>query len=318
MKAAGTWYDRLPHISDGKDLADYFNHPWTQPVSYYNAFSALLYQAKAKLRAGLPLNSFSTFKITDRGVLVLQIGNALPEFHLVAPKELNSTLQTVERLKQANHHTITLHAPDFTPPVEQFVQRRVHQQNVYNCEYIVKQIEHELTSGPGVLLNARSRTTFKKNFSECTYRHVTASDEMNIRDVLKKWERCALEKNKEIYLFKDNISIQWALKQDGCNQLAFIGFRKSIPVSYSLLLRLPGFHDFAAQIISKSLNYKTVEAGYNETSVWELYNCCKQCLSKGIRHINASGHGNDAGLKKFKDRFQHGADIITCFDWHSK
>lgn len=301
----------LPDFSFSR-LTGYFSSGFDKPVSYYNPLSAVYFSGKLK----------GMFPGQD---LYLRECAATPVFitgsrcFIYCPKTEEAALEIIEKIREESPEPVWIVAPGFIPADPVFKVQLVRKQIIYDCRQIAEDYTSALNTGKSRFLHKRSVSVLRKNARDCRVRDMEAGDSMDIDKVITEWSLGKKDADS-LNLQKDREVLPVALHRAGCAVVADIVYRGRLPVSISLIAGTPAHPDFGSQIVSKSLNYKTQEGGYNETSVWHLYQTCARCLEQGIHYINASGYDSaDSTLGEFKLRFSRPdlnfevTDFITAF-----
>ena len=290
-------------------LTGYFTFPYNLPVSYYNAFSCINLVDKLKRRYAIkdPEPEFSY----NEEHLVLRIGGHLGV--VVAPKTLNYLDNTCARLKESCA-TVLVHVPNEKINNIKYRIFKTYSQVLYDCHLITTRVEKDVAENTRLILNARSRSSFKKNQRECRFTKGNAQALGDCERVLTIWESTAAGKGENTSAInKDRNAFEWSVHTD--KVFSYAGYRGPLPVSYSFMTKLPGHPEVATLLAAKSLNYQHQPGGYNETSVWEIYSVCSELLNRGVFYLNSSGAENQLNLSSFKERFITNTQHIEAYDY---
>jgi len=303
-------------------LERYFSTHWEKPVYCYSPFwvfrEVFLIKRKYK-QLNRQIAVELKFDESFTPVICIRDDKKILEYQFIALKKQENVCDFLQNIKNSSSARLILRVPDFTPLNDRrFKLIQTSKQMIYDCEGLTRSIENDLNDCTYTILKEKSsRYALRKNLRECSYRRIECDDSPYIKQVLNLWKQGKSPSyQSSVNLEKDLFSIPWAVNNSFNNKLlASIGFRGSLPVSYSFVVRLPGFNNLGSQMIAKSLNYKSLLGGYNETSVWELYQCCKACLESGIEYLNANGYSSNLSLKKFKERFAVKDLEFEAYDW---
>jgi hypothetical protein len=309
-------FDSLP-ASCTESLRDYFSRTWSKPVCYYSALAFRHYCIKLHIwsrRAQVDCDV--CIRLGSHGVPVIRQTFARfgPRYHLYAISADTDIAALCKQLAVDFPSQILLRVPDQEPDAKFFRACRLNPQVIYDCQDIVSRIENDLKTGSQSILSKRSQTTMRRNLRECSLRPANANDLEAIRVVLNHWRVSVSAANQgRVNIEKDLGTLDWLGQGDS---LAHIGFRGEHPISYSFIVPISGYPDYAYLMATKSLNHKAQPGGYNEVSVWELYRSCQFCLAAGIKYLNVSGYasGHDS-LKQFKSRFSNPELDFFVSDW---
>lgn len=278
-------------------LLKYFSQQWMQPASYYNPVSIY----------GILADNAKTSKFNPNKVRIFE--NEVPiaqlsenKYCMFAPRSESMAQKLLNQIDDPGIE-LMLYAPNFIPDNDRFEVLQIRPQMIYKCEDVYNRLSIDILDNKELIVSRREREYLIKNIKECIFREVNIDDSENIRSVIDLWKNGPAGLKKNLRIQKDIETIPWALKGDTYNTRAFLGFRGSMPVSYTFLALLPGYPNIMTQIVSKALNYKSQPGGYNNTSTWEIYESCKWCYLNGIEYINSSGTSYNSTHRKFKNKF---------------
>lgn len=281
-------------------LKNYFDNRNLNNVSYYSPFSFFSFLTKLSEKAHEDFD----FKINGGGIF---ISNRQKTF-VYAPfnkAEMEQELLKVESKVLVCFPNFQLESP------YRIVRRRP--QLIYNCQEIMDQIENDLEKGSTAFLSKRSRKNLAKNLRECVFHKIGEAHEKDVIRLIERWGNFKTEKGLAVNLQKDMALLPFIVNSTKYGMHSYIGYRGLNPVSISAFSRLED-GDIGIHHVAKSLNYASQPGGYNETSVWELYQTCKKCVSNGITRINVSGYDN-GNLKSHKEKFAVKSDSFQVYDW---
>lgn len=302
-------------------LEKYFSTHWEKPVYSYSPLWVFreVFILKQKYKH-LNLQISVDLKVDESltPIICIREDEKIIEYQFIAPRNEKMFLDFYQRNNIPLSTKLVVLSPAFIPSNNNlFKLIKTNKQMIYDCASFTKGIEMDLEECTCTIIKEKSsRYALRKNLKECSYRSVEQDDAPYIQQVLNQWTKSNSARNKSpADVDKDLFTIPWAVNIHNNELLAFIGFRGTLPISYSFVVRLLGSHNYASHMIAKSLNYKSVAGGYNETSVWELYQCCKACLKSGIEYLNANGYSSNLSLKKFKERFAIKDLEFETYDW---
>lgn len=172
-------------------------------------------------------------------------------------------------------------------------------QALYRTDDIANRIE--------LFLNRRGRETLRSQAREMAYHDSPSRDDQ--KAIVTEWRRINEPKHRQLAITRDFVAID----DDFPQTITFVGYRQSTPACLHILEPLANRPDTVAQIVEKSLNYRTQVGGRPGTADWNLYQTSVDLLQRGIQFINAGGFdGGGAGLAPHKRRFaRDGDDIVS-------
>lgn len=299
-------------LADHNYLRAYFSKPWNRTASYYNPYSVY----------GFIADHLATDRIDYRQIKRLEDGTPMAPlgyqlYGLFAPASMESVYEAQKWLSSERDRLI-LYAPDFTTLSDNFEVYQYRPQVIYDCENLLMNFDASIKNSETGFLNKRERAYLMRNLQDLSFTKATERSEEHIKTLLSRWQHGpAGAKKKKLRMMKDYVVIPWSIVE--VNDLAaFVGFRGDAPISFTCLAKLPAFPEMVSQVVSKSLNYKIVPGGYNNTSTWEIYQSCQWCIDQGIRYINASGTNFGTTHRHFKSRFCNPELDLDIYHWISK
>ena len=292
-------------------LLGYFERFKNVGTAYYNPYSIYGFIAD---QLNSPSINYSAIKIAESGLPIVELTDRFCAF---APESWESVKDVLVQVK-ATGKRLLLYAPGFLPPEDVFSIHQNRPQMIYDCFEVLRKLNSDLTDNTKHILNSRGRTYLSKNLSSLTLKQVTKDDAKHLSSLLDAWTNGpAGAKKDRLRLMKDHLMISWATAEEHPLLHAFIGFRNQFLASYFVLATLPGYPEMVTQVVSKSLNYKSLPGGYNNTSTWEIYKSCEWCVENGIKFINASGTDHNTTHRTFKSKFSSPSLDVEVSHWIS-
>lgn len=281
-------------------LKTYFDNQNLNHVSYYSPISFFSFLTKLPERA---LEDFD-LEINDGGIFISN------NHQIFVYASFNKTEMEQALLNGEQKPLICFPNFQLEPPYS-IVRERP--QLIYNCQEIIDGLENDLEKRGTAFLSKRSRKNLAKNLRECVLHKIGEEHEMDLIRLMEHWGDFKTEKGLATNIQKDMALLPFIVNSTKYGIQSYIGYRGLDPVSISVFSLIEG-EDIGIHHVAKSLNYASQPGGYNETSVWELYQTCKKCISHGITRINVSGYDNGS-LKAHKEKFSVKSDSFQVYDW---
>jgi hypothetical protein len=175
----------------------------------------------------------------------------------------------------------------------------------------------DIAQHPDVFFNSRSLEQLRSNSRQMQYTDVSVSkDQLKI---ISEWKRINEGKMRQLAITRDIVAVNAKTSK----KITLTGYREGKPACLHILDPLSNRPDTIAQIVEKSLNYKTQEGGRPGTADYNLVMTCRYLLERGYKYLACGGFdGGGVGLPQHKRKFAKIEDDIasqafyTSYDYH--
>lgn len=284
-------------------LKNYFGsgRNYSDPISYYNAYSAWNLKVKMQLQYGQKVDP--QFILLPENLLILIDANGKTFARIIAPENEQATQKACMNFEKDGYNEIFVHYPDFQPDASCFKLQFTYTQIYYDCGAIGALSEIIEKPVADAFLSSRSTATLKKNLKEIEFRKVHSDDLDAIHLIIDQWATKAIERGFSTSGIKKDLNILDFYFDSETEIIGQIGYRSEHPVCFSFATPLKSHADFATLLACKSLNYKSQMGGYNETTICNMINLCHTLKQEyAISCLNTGGNIDGSSLSKFKQR----------------